>query len=109
MDFRSLPTDTKSLLALQWTDYEPYYTDLENRNLNAGNIEEWLNDWSTLAQTADEQYWRLYIATTLNTADPAIEEAFNNYIEGLQASVKTAEQKLKDKAEDGFIIFGFIV
>ena len=97
MDFRSLPTDTKSLLALQWTDYEPYYTDLENRNLNAGNIEEWLNDWSTLAQTADEQYWRLYIATTLNTADPAIEEAFNNYIEGLQASVKTAEQKLKDK------------
>lgn len=97
MDFRSLPTDTKSLLALQWTDYEPYYTDLENRNLNAGNIEEWLNDWSTLAQTADEQYWRLYIATTLNTADPAIEETFNNYIEGLQASVKTAEQKLKDK------------
>lgn len=97
MDFRSLPTDTQSILAMQWADYEPYYADLENRSLTADNIEEWLNDWSTLAQTADEQYWRLNIATTVNTADPAIEEAFNRYIEEMQPSVKTAEQKLKDK------------
>lgn len=97
MDFRSLPTDTKSILAYQWADYEPYYADLEKRSLNADNIEEWLNDWSTLAQTADEHYWRLQIATTVNTADPTIEEAFNQYIEKIQPSVKTAEQKLKDK------------
>ncbi|MFT3890606.1 MAG: M3 family oligoendopeptidase [Anaerolineales bacterium] len=97
MNFQTLPTDTKSILALQWTDLEPYYNDLEGRSLNEGNIEEWLNDWSLLAQTADEQYWRLNIATTVNTADPAIEEAYNKYIEELQPIVKTAEQKLKDK------------
>jgi oligoendopeptidase F len=97
MNFQSLPTDSKSILALQWADYEPYYADLEKRSLSADTIDEWLNDWSTLAQTADEQYWRLYIATTVNTAEPAIEEAFNTYIEGIQPSIKTAEQKLKDK------------
>jgi oligoendopeptidase F len=97
MNIQSLPTDAKSILALKWTDYEPYYKDLEARELNKGNIDTWLNDWSTLAATADEHYWRLYIATTVNTADKQIEEQFNKYIEEIQPLAKTAEQKLKAK------------
>jgi oligoendopeptidase F len=92
-----LPTDAASILALTWSDYEPYYKELESRPLNSENIQTWLNDWSRLAETADEQYWRLNIATTVNTADQAIEEAFNKYVEELQPLIKTAEQKLKDK------------
>lgn len=97
MNFQTLPKDKDSILALTWNDYEPYFNDLESRPLTHENIETWLDDWSRLAETADEQYWRLFIATTVNTADPAIEEAFNRYIENLQPAVKTAEQKLKDK------------
>jgi oligoendopeptidase F len=97
MNFRSLPTDAKSILALTWTDYEPYYNDLEARELSRENIEAWLNDWSALAATADEHYWRLYIATTVNTADKDSEENFNKYIEQIQPAAKTAEQKLKAK------------
>ncbi|MGZ9225419.1 MAG: M3 family metallopeptidase, partial [Anaerolineales bacterium] len=97
MNFQSLPTDAESILALKWTDYEPYYKDLEARELSKGNIEVWLNDWSTLAATVDEHYWRLYIATTVNTADKQIEDGFNKYIEDIQPLAKTAEQKLKDK------------
>jgi len=97
MNFQSLPTDAKSILALTWNDYEPYYKALETRALDEGNIQAWLDDWSRVAETADEQYWRLYIATTVNTADTAIEEAFNKYIEEIQPAVKIAEQKLKDK------------
>src|SRR5574341_352174 len=97
MNFQSLPTDAKSILALTWSDYEPYYKELESRPLSNENIEAWLKDWSTLASTADEHYWRLYIATTVNTADQAIEEQINKYIEHIQPLVKTAEQKLKDK------------
>src|SRR5215216_3593080 len=97
MNIQSLPTDAKSILALKWTDYEPYYKDLEARELSKENIEAWLNDWSTLAATVDEHYWRLYIATTVNTADKQIEDEFNKYIEEIQPAVKTAEQKLKDK------------
>lgn len=97
MNIQSLPTDAKSILALRWADYEPYYKDLEARELNKGNIDTWLDDWSTLAATADEHYWRLYIATTVNTADKQIEDGFNKYIEEIQPLAKTAEQKLKDK------------
>jgi oligoendopeptidase F len=97
MDFQNLPTNAKSILALKWRDYEPYYKELEAPELNKENIQTWLNDWSTLAATVDEQYWRLYIATTLNTADKEAEEQFNQYIEEIQSEAKTAEQKLKDK------------
>lgn len=97
MDFQKLPTDKDSILALTWNDLEPYYRDLETRPLNGENIQAWLNDWSRLAETADEQYWRLNIATTQNTADPEIEEKFGKYVEGMQPLVRTAEQKLKDR------------
>ena len=97
MKSQTLPTDAASILALTWSDYEPFYQELEARPLSDETIEEWLRDWSRLAETADEQYWRRYIATTVNTANQAIEEEFNKYIEEIQPAVKAAEQKLKDK------------
>jgi oligoendopeptidase F len=97
MPHQTLPTDAASILALTWSDYEPFYKELEARPLSSETIEAWLEDWSRLAATADEQYWRLYIATTVNTADKEAEEQFNDYIENIQPEVKTAEQKLKAK------------
>jgi oligoendopeptidase F len=97
MNFQSLPKDAKSILALTWSDYEPHYKELEARELTEGNIQAWLDDWSTVAATADEHYWRLYIATTVNTADKGSESQYNHYIEEIQPAAKTAEQKLKDK------------
>ena len=97
MNRATLPTDAESILALSWSDYEPFYKELESRPVTGDNIEHWLEDWSRLAEVADEHYWRLYIATTVNTADQVIEERFNHYIEEIQPAVKTAEQKLKEK------------
>ena len=97
MNFQSLPRDAKSILALRWADYAPYYQELAERRLNEENIQAWLDDWSRLAETADEQYWRLNIATTVNTADTQSEEQYNKYIEEIQPQVKTAEQRLKDR------------
>jgi oligoendopeptidase F len=97
MDFQSLPTSAASILAMKWPDYEPYYHELERRQLNQENLQSWLNDWSQLAATVDEQYWRLYIGTTVDTADKQVEEQYNKYLEELQPLAKIAEQKLKDK------------
>ena len=97
MAVQALPRDAESILALTWSDYEPFYHQLESRPLSSDTIDAWLDNWSRLAETADEQYWRLYIATTVNTADPDAEAAFNKYIEHLQPTIKIAEQKLKDK------------
>lgn len=97
MNFDLLPTDAKSILALKWSDYEPYYQELAVRRLSKENIAAWLDDWSRLAATADEQYWRLHIATTVNTADQESEDQFNQYIEDIQPATKSAEQRLKAK------------
>lgn len=97
MQSQALPTDAGSILALTWRDYEPFYAELKARPLSSETIATWLDDWSRVAQTADEHYWRLYIGTTVDTADPAIEEAFNKFVEDIQPAVKTAEQKLKDR------------
>lgn len=97
MTSQALPTDAESILALTWSDYEPCYKDLEARELSEENIHTWLDDWSTVAATVDEHYWRLYIATTVNTADAESETQYNHYIEEIQPAAKTAEQKLKDK------------
>jgi len=93
MNFQELPSDKDSILALTWSDLEPYYRELEARPLNSGNIQAWLNDWSRLAETADEQYWRLNIGTTVNTADPVIEEQFNTYVERDAASCENSRTK----------------
>jgi len=100
MNFESLPTDAASILALQWADYEPYYRDLEERDLTVDNIDEWLDNWSTLAATVDEQYWRLEIGTTVNTADKEVEESYAKYVQEIQPLAKTSEQKLKKKLLD---------
>ena len=97
MSLPSLPTEAESILALTWSDYEPYYKDLAARPLTEANIQAWLDDWSTLAATVDEHYWRLYIGTTLNTADKEVEQQFNQFIEEIQPAAKTAEQALKNK------------
>src|SRR5690349_9378015 len=97
MNVQTLPTDAPSILALTWNDYEPYFRELEGRELNEATMEAWLADWSTLAATVDEHYWRLYIATTVDTADKDVEARFNQYIDEIQPSAKTAEQRLKDK------------
>jgi len=97
MNFKSLPADAKSILVLKWADYEPHYKALDERSLTADNIDEWLDDWSTLAATVDEQYWRLEIGTTVDTADKEVEENYNKYTQEIQPFAKTAEQKLKDK------------
>lgn len=108
MNFKSLPIESDSILALQWTDYEPYYSNLAERTLSADAIEEWLDDWSILAATADEQYWRLEIATTVNTADKDMEERYERYTQDIQPKAKTAEQKLKDKLlASGISLKGF--
>jgi oligoendopeptidase F len=97
LDFQLLPMSAASILGMRWPDYEPYYQELESREINNENIQTWLNDWSQLAATVDEQYWRLYIATTVDTADKQVEKQYNKYLEELQPLAKTAEQKLKDK------------
>ncbi|RJP54862.1 MAG: M3 family oligoendopeptidase [Anaerolineaceae bacterium] len=97
MDFKSLPADEKSILAMTWQDYEPYFNDLESRTLDASNVDAWLDDWSALSSCVDEQFVRLQILTTQYTADEDIQKRYADFIDQIQSPAKTADQRLKEK------------
>ncbi len=71
------PQDTKTLSQWSWAEIEPFYQELQARQLKAGNVDDWLKDWSDLISHLDELFTRLYIATTQFTADPEVEQRFN--------------------------------
>ena len=97
MDFTSLPTNARSILAMTWQDYEPYYNDLESRALDATTVDAWLDDWSTLASCVDEQFTRLQIVTSQHTADEELQEQFDAFLDEVQPATKAAGQKIKKK------------
>lgn len=95
--FKDLPVTVDAILAMEWSDYEPYFKDLQARELTASNLDEWLLDWSAIADHLDEQYTRLFVATTQYTDDTEIENRFNHFIETVQSPSRVEEQKLKEK------------
>ncbi len=95
--FKDLPVTVDAILAMEWSDYEPYFKDLQARELSVSNLDEWLLDWSAIADHLDEQYTRLFVATTQHTDDAGIEERFNHFIETVQPPARVEEQKLKEK------------
>ena len=95
--FKDLPTSAEAILAMEWSDYEMYFKDLLVRELTASNLDEWLIDWSAIADHLDEQYTRLFVATTQYTNDEEIEKRFNHFIESVQPPSRVEEQKLKEK------------
>ena len=95
--FKDLPMTADAILAMEWSDYEPYFKDLQARELTASNLDEWLLDWSAIADHLDEQYTRLFVATTQYTDDTEIEQKFNHFIEAIQPPSRVEEQKLKEK------------
>ncbi len=95
--FQYLPVDSAGLLAWPWPEIEPYYRDLAERKLTPDNVDQWAADWSRIYSLVDEVYSRLYVATTVDTADPESKRLFDAYLDNVQPRFKQAEQALKEK------------
>ena len=93
----NLPSTPEAILNMEWGDYEPHFKMLESTQLTSENVNDWLLDWSALADKLDEQYTRLFVATTQFTNDEEIEKRFNHFVESVQPQARTEEQKLKEK------------
>jgi oligoendopeptidase F len=94
---RPLPQDVQEFSNWTWEHIEPYYARLRAIELDADNVHAWLADWTQLATLIDERHQRLYLATTQNTADRALEEQFNHFVEHMYPNFQAAEQTLKEK------------
>jgi oligoendopeptidase F len=80
---------------LGWSDFQPAYEDLASRRPLRGDAEDFLRDWTGLAEAVDETYSRLYVATTLNTADMTAQERFHRFLDDVYPKAEQAEQQLR--------------
>jgi oligoendopeptidase F len=98
------PPSLQELIGWNWSNFEPYYQDLAERFLSEDTIQQWLTDWSFISRINNELFNRLYVPTTLNTADETLQKMFNAYMDDLFPKVKAAEQKLKAKLLESGVI-----
>lgn len=89
--------DVHEFMTWDWTEIEPYYTELSKRNLNSGNVTHWLKDWSNLQEYVLETFNRLYVATSVDTTDQEVEKKYNTFLDKIFPEALAAEQKLKEK------------
>ncbi len=92
-----LPKTAQEFMAWDWAKIEPYFRELAERPLTAQNVNQWLAEWSHLAELIYETSSRLYVATTVNTADAEAETRYTAFIEHIDPPARAAEQKLKEK------------
>lgn len=92
-----VPDNIDEFLDWNWSQIEPIFLGLQQRLLDEGNIEAWLNEWSDISKLLDESYWRLYDATTVNTSDEEAELKFTRFLDEIRPKGKSAEQSLKKK------------
>ncbi len=95
--FGNLPDDARTVYDWTWAQFEPYFQDLQARELTAANIDQWIADWSRLSEVISELDSRLYVATTVDTTDKEAEERFNRYLDTIYPPAATAGQQLKEK------------
>lgn len=95
--FDSLPQDAAGLVEWNWTEFERYYSDLVRRNLSGQGLEDFLSEWTRVSELLDEAFSRLYVATTVNTADKEAEAHYHSFLDNVYARAEQAEQKLREK------------
>lgn len=93
----ALPTAIHDFMTWDWPQIEPYFHELEARELNAGNIQNWLADWTALSERLQETMARLYTATTLDATDEAAVQRFHTYLREVGEKVQPVAQQLKQK------------
>lgn len=78
-----LPAQIEEIRNWTWDDIQPYYDDLESRELTEATLNDWMSDWSKLSALLGENFSRAQVATTQDTAD---EEA-ESYLKHLYTTI----------------------
>jgi oligoendopeptidase F len=92
-----LPEQPIEFMHWPWAQIEPHYSELIERPLTFAAINDWLLDWSRLADLLYERFQRLYVATTVDTTNEAFKQAYDAFLDDIYPHAQAAEQKLKEK------------
>lgn len=92
-----LPADAREAMSWGWDDFAPYYAELAERELTEATLPQWLKDWTEVRSVLGEIESRLNVATTVNTADQAAEDALLAFARTIAEQRSPAEQALREK------------
>jgi oligoendopeptidase F len=93
----SLPTDPQVFMNWKWSRIKPYLDELAKQPLSSSNLDQWLMDWSDISRLISEMYARLWVDTTLDTANPEIKRKFNSFLDDIFTPSQAINQLLKQK------------
>ena len=82
---------------LSWADLEPRYAALEHEILTPETVADWLKRWSDLAAEAQDMETTLMTRYHENTAEHAVETAYNGFLSEVHPHILEGEQRLKSK------------
>lgn len=88
----------ENLILNQWIDIEPFFVQLQNRNINSvGELELWLRDVSELqAMISEDVCWK-QIRMTCDTENKDYEAAFNFFCMEIEPKIKPYSDILNKK------------
>jgi oligoendopeptidase F len=93
----NLPSTYEDFSQLGWEQIIPFLTELEARAITPATIDEWMLDWTAVADRISETVTRYQVATTLDTTDESLQTRFLTYLEKVITPWRAAEQRLKEK------------
>ena len=97
MSFSTFPATIDEVNTLNWESYEPYFTDLQQRDVDEGNLRQWLKDWSKISAFIWEAAAMIYIKKSLDTADEKREKDFLDFENNVRPLATVANQQLKER------------
>jgi len=92
-----LPTTMSDINPRRWHSIQPFVEELQQRELNADNVGQWLHDWSQLGRLIEETAAVIYIEKSLDTTDEAKEQAFLDFVDNVLPQLQIADQVLKER------------
>lgn len=87
----------EDFMGRSWSGIQPFYQDLESRDLKEPNLHNFLGDWSSLRKLIDETYARLQLANAQDTTDQEAESRYHQFLEEVYSPSEAADQVLKEK------------
>lgn len=82
---------------LEWSTVQPHIDYLLQVELNASNVDAWLQQWSDLTAVLSETIAQVYREVSENTADAEAEKRFLVMVENTIPAATKAEQALRQK------------
>jgi oligoendopeptidase F len=97
MSFSTFPSTIDQVDILRWDTYEPYFTDLQQRDVQENSLRRWLDDGSRLSAFLWEAGAMIHIKKSLDTADEKREQDFLDFVNNVRPSATVADQQLKEQ------------